>query len=94
MDENQKDAIRTLNRLLQDGVLDESEYFTLLGFVVEEKTQVTYVPPQQQQPTYPAMPTFPFTTWRNEPFKYEITCQSLSHGASSKFASKFDKENK
>lgn len=66
MDENRKEAIKTLNRLWTDGTINENEYFTLLGFVVEEKTQVTYTPPQPQ-----TVPVFP---------RYEITCKSSGSG--------------
>lgn len=75
MDERQKKAIRTLNRLMQDGQLEESEYFDLLELVTEEKTVVTY-----NQPQVPQYPTFPFVTWHGEPLKYEITCQSCGFG--------------
>ena len=75
MDERQKKAIRTLNRLLTMGQLEESEYFDILDLVTEEKTVVTYNPPQ-----VPQYPTFPFVTWQGEPLKYEITCKSSGFG--------------
>lgn len=77
MDENRKEAIKMLNRLWMDGTIKEDEYFTLLGFVVEEKTQVTYTPPQPQ-----TIPVFPLYNpiWHDEPLKYEITCKSSGCG--------------
>lgn len=77
MDENRKEAIKTLNRLLRDGNIKEDEYFALLGFVIEEKTQVMYTPPQPQP-----VPVFPFYNpiWHDEPLKYEITCKSSGFG--------------
>lgn len=76
MDENRKEAIKTLNRLLVEETIKEDEYFTLLGFVVEDKTQVTYVPSQPQN-----VPVFPFSPiWHDEPLKYEITCKSIGFG--------------
>jgi hypothetical protein len=75
MDENRKVAIKTLNRLLTDGSIKEDEYFTLLGFVVEDKTQVTYMPSQPQTVPFPFSPI-----WHDEPLKYEITCKSNAFG--------------
>ena len=75
MDENRKEAIKTLNRLLVEGNIKEDEYFALLGFVVEDKTEVTYVPSQPQ-----TVPVFPFSPWYDEPLKFEITCKSSGFG--------------
>ena len=83
MDENRKEAIKTLNRLLSDGKIDESEYFTLLGFVVEEKTQVTYTPQPQTIPVFPLYNPI----WHDEPLKYEITCKSSGCGNNHNMAS-------
>ena len=90
MDESKKAAIKTLNRLFASESITEDEYFNILSYVMEEKTGVTYVPPQQipqTTPTYPMFPTFPWTTWYGEQFKYEITCHSAAGSASERVMS-------
>ena len=62
MNDKQRSAIGLLNRLLKENHLDESEYFFLMDFIVENNN-VTYVP------TYP---TYPYITWDTKPIP--VTC--------------------
>jgi len=81
MTDKQKEAVRVLNRIKEqvitssdikmlDVVISDDEYFLLLEFILENKTEIQYVP----QPTIPwTEPGSPY----GQPYYYDwkITCE-------------------
>lgn len=73
MTEQQRKAIRILNRIRQnwtdkdEQMLSDDDYFFLMSFVICQQQQVEYVP------IYPMYPTFPPTVDPYYQFKYTTT---------------------
>jgi hypothetical protein len=86
MTDKQKEAIRILNRIkepvivmgdeMHPAAIDDDEYFALLEFVLDNKTEIQYVP----------QPTIPWTTPDIRPYyggtgvpvlqpPYRVTCE-------------------
>lgn len=75
MTDKQKQAVEILNYIRNkkdsDGeyVMDPEQYLMLLEFIVEQKTEIQYVP----------QPTMPWITWTTPEFSnqppYRITCE-------------------
>lgn len=66
MTNEQKKAITILTKLLENYYIEQEEFFTLLGFVMQEQ-KVEYVPytPYPTYPTYPQPlePYYLYQTW-------------------------------
>lgn len=78
MTDKQKEAVRVLNRIKEqvitssdikmlDVVISDDEYFLLLEFILENKTEIQYVP----QPTIPW--TEPVPPYYH--YDWKITCE-------------------